>query len=388
MTDKIKIIFVVNAFCLPSGAEYVLREYIKNENRIMPLFLFFGIHKEVIDVFNDLTDNKNLFFIYVQSNILSKQSRLALFGLYKYRLCQIIKKHPKYKEINLHNDIDLIYYNNSFEGMTLIDLFPGKKKILHIHDMIDMFQYSQKKAILSACQKVDSLITVSMACKNMIASNGIPPSKISVAYNSTEEGFTPFVPQTNNEKLVVGFIGSAIKRKGFDFFVKVLNELDKKKTNIGLKKISAIIVTKTSSDSQYFKDCLSALHQEIELNLFQNLEHNRVFPLYKRMTFLFLPSRHDPLPTVFIEASMNGTPVIGTAKDGILEMQKCDKMLFREDDLIDAINSIIYWINEPVENKKKIMFETQDYIRKTFSIKNKKDIIFNALYKTIDGGNE
>ena len=102
------------------------------------------------------------------------------------------------------------------------------------------------------------------------------------------------------------------------------------------------------------------------------------------MDLLLVPSRFDPLPTVVLEASLEGVPVIGTDKDGIPEMQVDEDMLFNVDDIADAIRKIEKWFNLPFIARKEKMDKAQAYIECTFTAAKKKNVVLNSIRDVLE----
>ena len=103
--------------------------------------------------------------------------------------------------------------------------------------MVDMFRPAQKKCVLEACVKAGRVLTASEACRKMLIKNKIDPSKVATAYNSIALGKKDYA-RSDTEKITIGFVGSAIKRKGFDIYIAIINTLKKQDAFKG-KKIEA-----------------------------------------------------------------------------------------------------------------------------------------------------
>lgn len=384
--DKMKVLFVINAFDTPSGAEHVLLDYLKTENRIIPEFLIIGPHSETRNLFTQVTESKNIFYIDASNQIQSPFSRFFLFDAYRYMLCRAIKEDAIYKKLDSNRDFDVIYYNNSFESMTFYPLFPDAKKVLHIHDMIDMFRTAQKKSIVSVCRRAKQIIAVSEACSQMLCKNGVNPQKISVVHNSIDIEPQAFTVK-QSDTLVIGFVGSVIRRKGFDLYVDILNGVDNeiKKRQQSVRHIQALIITNSTKDSGYLRDHINRLNEDIEKNEYYCIPREEVLSLYHHMDLLLVPSRFDPLPTVVLESYLSGTPVIGTAKDGMLEMQTERQMMFDMNDADSAIRKILDWIDQPEDRKKELVSNTQKHIQSEFTAENKRERIYSVLQQIVNG---
>lgn len=102
------------------------------------------------------------------------------------------------------------------------------------------------------------------------------------------------------------------------------------------------------------------------------------------MDLLLVPSRFDPLPTVVLEASLEGVPVIGTDKDGIPEMQVDKDMLFDVGNVAGAIERIEKWFGLPFEVRKEKMDKAQAYIERTFTAEKKKRVVLNSMRNVLE----
>lgn len=127
----------------------------------------------------------------------------------------------------------------------------------------------------------------------------------------------------------------------------------KKRDTFRGKQIEAVIVTNSKKGDAFLEECLSTLDRDIECNVFYSIPREKVFAQYETMDILLVPSRFDPLPTVVLEASLEGVPVMGTNKDGLPEMQVNEDMLFSVDDVADAVRKIERWFDLPLKQEKK-----------------------------------
>ena len=377
--DKVKILFVVNAFGTASGAEHVLVDFLKSEERIEPFFLIVGDHKDVPNTFLSVIDKSNIVYIDICSKIQTRISRLMCYRFFRHILLKKIKRNPLYIDLNNRKDIQTVYFNNSFESSVFYPLFPHKAKVVHIHDMIDMFRLAQRECLVSVCKSVSQIITVSYACKEMLAKHGINPQKIAVAHNSISLQPEPYITKDNNI-LTIGFVGSAIYRKGFDLFVSIINRIQGEINARSIyKDFSVLVITNSDSNNPYLCENISKLDGRIKKQIYSKIDREMVFSLYKEMDMLLVPSRYDPLPTVVLEGYMKGVPVLGTAKDGMLEMQISNAMMFKNEDVEDAVASIFRWLNLPSDEKKTIVEKTQQHIMQEFTEQNKREIIYDAI---------
>ena len=211
-----KILFVLNAFGPASGAEHVLIDFLKTAPEIESLFLHIGPVKPDIDEFLQVTSFENCYYVDINSSIMSPLSRQWFMKVIRADLCKRIKASEVFRNL-CKRTFELVYFNNSFEAASFYPLFEESKTIVHIHDMVDMFRPAQKQCVLESCEKAGCVLTASEACRKMLIKNKINPYKVVTAYNSIEIGKSNYV-QKNREKVTIGFVGSAIKRKGFDTY--------------------------------------------------------------------------------------------------------------------------------------------------------------------------
>lgn len=376
-----KILFVLNAFGPASGAEHVLIDFLKTTPEIEPLFLHIGSVKPEINEFLQVALPEDCYYVEINTSIMSPLSRQWFMKPIRADLCRQIKTSKVFENLR-RKTFELVYFNNSFEAASFYPLFENSKTIVHIHDMVDMFRPAQKKCVLEACEKAGCILTASEACRKMLIKNKINSSKVATAYNSIALEKKDYV-RSDTEKITIGFVGSAIKRKGFDIYIAIINTLKKQDIFKG-KKIEAVVITNSKKGDAFLEKCLSTLDRDIECNVFYSIPREKVFAQYGTMDLLLVPSRFDPLPTVVLEASLEGVPVIGTNKDGIPEMQVDEDMLFNVDDIADAIRKIEKWFNLPFKTRKEKMDKAQAYIECTFTAAKKKNVVLNSIRNVLE----
>lgn len=376
-----KILFVLNAFGAASGAEHVLLDFLKTTPEIEPFFLHIGPIKPGINEFLQVASPENCYYVDINTSIMSPLSRQWFMKAIRADLCKRIKASKVFENL-CKRTYELVYFNNSFEAASFYPLFENSKTIVHIHDMVDMFRPAQKKCVLESCEKAGRVLTASEACRKMLIRNGIDPSKIETAYNSIAIGKSDYV-QSDTEKITIGFVGSAIRRKGFDIYITIINTLKKKDSFKG-KQIEAVVITNSKKGDAFLEECLSALDKDIECNVYYGIPRESVFVQYRTMDLLLAPSRFDPLPTVVLEASLEGVPVMGTNKDGIPEMQVDEDMLFNVDDVENAVDKIERWFNFPFETRKEKMEKAQAYIERTFTAAKKRSVVLNSIRDALE----
>lgn len=377
-----RVLFILNAFGEISGAEHVLFDFLKTAPEIEPLILQIGPRENDLSEYSSVVPSENCFYIHTAMPFMSGFSRQWFMGLLRSLLCKKIKRHEIIKKLLNDSSIRLMYFNNSFEAAAFFPIFSNKKTMVHIHDMVDMFRPAHKKYVLIACKEAGYVLTASEACRTMLIKNGINQQKISTAYNGISFPEVQY-DKSISDTVVIGFVGSAIKRKGFDTYISILNGL-KQTAEFAGKKLKSIIITNSGNEEPFFNYCLSKLDSKIETRVFCRISREKVIDEYRKMTLLLVPSRFDPLPTVVLEASMAGVPVIGSNKDGIPEMQTDSDMLFEVNDMNEAITKIKKWVLLPEEVKKQKMKIIQKHIKSTFTAENKKKTVLEGIKRAIN----
>jgi glycosyltransferase involved in cell wall biosynthesis len=110
----------------------------------------------------------------------------------------------------------------------------------------------------------------------------------------------------SNDKLIIGFVGSLIHRKGLDILFEAISKEMIDKYNLEILILG-------SGDNNYLKTLI------VKKNLKEHLSHFEFQDpkdFYKVMDIFILPSRKEGFPLVCIEAMLTGVPVIRTNTGG------------------------------------------------------------------------
>ncbi|MHA1395992.1 MAG: glycosyltransferase family 4 protein, partial [Promethearchaeota archaeon] len=342
MKYNIKVLFIINSLVYPSGAEYVLYDFLSIQKFLCPYLLFIGNNSESINLFRKITTNKIIINVKRISNLerirfLRVINYFFLYPILTYFYYLFSKKNEIF---NIIKGIDVIYVNNIRELIWIYRLLKRMALnlkipiILHVHDMVDMYKrrwgfYFELKRALNI---VDDIITVSKASKEMLIKFGVNPNKINVVYN----GAPIFVEKScfsPSNYLNIGYIGAFNKRKGIDVLIKAMNSLSydlSSKINLYfVSKDSEKCITKNLNISKFNK-----------VNLME-LKREKLFEFYNKLDLVIVPSRRDPLPTVAIEALGAGVLVIASCVDGIPEIINDNFFLFSVENWKELAKKII-----------------------------------------------
>ncbi len=150
---------------------------------------------------------------------------------------------------SLRRRYDVVYVHNMPDILVLSALVPkalGAKVILDLHDpmpelMTTIFNFDKNSLsvrIIKFLEKwsiarVDSVITVNVACKRIFGSRSCGNDKIAVVMNAPDGTLFPFrMPHsypldTSSKRLVIMYHGSLVERNGLDLAVAALAQVRK-----------------------------------------------------------------------------------------------------------------------------------------------------------------
>ncbi|MEO7263890.1 MAG: glycosyltransferase family 1 protein [Ferruginibacter sp.] len=232
----------------------------------------------------------------------------------------------------LENKIDL-YHGLSHEIPTGISA-TGIKSIVTIHDLIfeiypqqynpiDRFIY--RKKFRYACRHSDHIISIShQTKKDLIEYYGIDENKITVCYQSCDEGYTKRLDAGQKtlvriryslpEKYFL-FVGSIIERKNLLTICKALNLMEGNSIPLVVigdggaykKKVKAYLKENSISHLVIF------LSETAEAQQHLSIKTSEDFPaIYQQAVAFIYPSVYEGFGIPILEALWSGTPVITT----------------------------------------------------------------------------
>lgn len=319
-----KIGFIISGFAY-SGAEIVLQRYLKNNNMIEPYFFVIYDKQDIIKTLQKEYGSNKVIPLYIKhkKNIIRYIPIIDIFLLEK----KIRKYIEKYS-------IDVIYANNTIEALMCSSIAKNANipSIAHIHDMKTSIKslirrYHTKLAL----KNYNQLIMVSNAC---FKDWNIPKAK--VVYNGLEDKyFKNIIIDKYRERKIKKFlyIGTLSKRKGVDILISNIDYFIKNNYSIQF-------VTKDSNGNYYDKIRRLSEKYPYLFNLKVNMSEDDVINLIDTNDVLIVPSRHDPLPTVIMEAMARGMIVIGNNVDGIPEMLSNEFLVYQQGDMCCKIGEI------------------------------------------------
>lgn len=152
------------------------------------------------------------------------------------------------------------------------------------------------------------------------------------------------------DKVIVGYLGSINERKGLDFLIHSLKELQIDNDNTKL-----LVVGDTSPGYESQWESLKNISRENGDFLIHLPYSNEIEKVYNAIDIFVLPSRSEGLPRVVIEAMSYNVPVIVTDVGGTKEIvdNNIDGLVIEKDNEVELINALKILISD---QKKRLEF--------------------------------
>jgi len=212
-----------------------------------------------------------------------------------------------------------VYHGLSNELPFNIKDFKGKK-IVSIHDLIflkfpKLYPYLDRKIYAKkfrhACDIADEIIAVSEETKKDISElYFIPESKISVIYQSCDEGFYKSYTESEKEAITkkhnlpanyLLYVGTIEERKNLLTIAKALKDV---------KDIPLVVVGKKKSYYYKVKEFLEKNKMENRVIVLENVSNEELALVYQLASIFIFPSFVEGFGIPIIEALISKTPVI------------------------------------------------------------------------------
>jgi len=154
---------------------------------------------------------------------------------------------------------------------------------------------------------------VSHHVSEQVSEYGIDPARVSVINNGVD--VKTFSPENRKEEKLIVYVGRLAQGKGlFDLVnaakLVLANEPDYRFEIVGTGPLS--------SPLRRFAERLGLSSDDFAFIGF--IDHSEVARVLGRASLFVLPSHHEGMPTVMLEALASGTPVVATAIRGVTEI--------------------------------------------------------------------
>lgn len=188
---------------------------------------------------------------------------------------------------------------------------------VHVHNLEKPDTLYQRFKLRILKRTVNKFIAVSDSVHHCLLQNSI--KNIQTIHNGVDINRYKFnsIPKQgeygfSNDTFVLGMVGRIVKRKGFDHFIKIIQNIP---------NTSGVIVG-SGSYNENVKKMISEkkLQERIKCLPFQSQE--KLPNIYSSLDALFLFSEREGLPLSLLEAQSVGVPYIGNSVGGIGEVVK------------------------------------------------------------------
>lgn len=201
-----------------------------------------------------------------------------------------------------------------------IALRAGKPYVIKVHgsDINLLESGSQRtRATLKTCQGAAQVVAVSDALRHKLVSMGVAEKNITRIYNGVDEQL--FYPEPRNGEPYILFVGNLKRDKG------VLDLLEAYKAYRARGGNYALHYVGDGPEKVRLKSMIETYGLETHVVLHGALQHSVVAQVIRQSCSLVLPSYHEGVPNVLLEAASCGVPVLATSVGGIPEVVKSEK---------------------------------------------------------------
>ncbi len=171
------------------------------------------------------------------------------------------------------------------------------------------------------------------------------------------------------------FVGSIKYRKGVDILIKTFVRMAKKQPDLFLLLVGPNTVEENSSlDDKYIQDLYSLIKSNSLMARvkFAGLINDKIelSKYYKSADLFVLPTRHEGLPNVVLEAAASQLPIIVTSLPQLEEAieDKINGLFFPIDD-IDSFEQAIFFVLDNPNYAKKLASNAREFVVKNFTFK-------------------
>lgn len=287
------------------------------------------------------------------SCIKNSKIRNVLFGIGQIKNIKKIIGDPKATIFHIHTSREFLFFKDVILATYVKKRFRGIRVMLTIHvgnietvyNRISFF----KRCTLKLMNKyVDHIFFLSNSIMDEFCSAGLLRDKCSVLYNFHSLHNFPAPQITNIQKINMIFLGSIHREKGIMDLMSALKDLDDK---IDYHLDVCGMVTDKSIEDE-FNDILRR-NKRITLRGYVSGAEKE--DLLKNADVLVLPSYHEGLPLVILEALAAGCAIITTKVGAIPEILSDDNVVWINIGDPNSIkDAIVYLMNnqDKLQNMK------------------------------------
>lgn len=321
---KIVILHLQTELNLTCGVTRTISQIIENSSQDFEHHLI-SLEGDGLSRFTEFEFNPILLQIKRSSIFGTVKIFLAVVKYCKNNSIQIIHSHHRYFD-TLSRPLKFLFRINTITSVQ--SKVSGKRKLSYKADKLIACSNSIKRHLIDNYNVRENRIEV---IANMVDQNQYEKSESTVL---TKNEF-----QISENKFVIGFVGRLnYLEKGIDTLLLALKDLIQINDNIKLIIVGdGIDVSKIQEFIKSYK-----LNAKIVPSV------KNVFPYYKLMNILIVPSKIEPFGIVIIEAGIMEVPVVASNVDGIPEliMHEENGLLFESGNVEELKKQIIRIYND------------------------------------------
>jgi glycosyltransferase involved in cell wall biosynthesis len=305
MSEKVKVLYFIDRMLRGGIQTFVIenmKHMDKNKIQIDYLLLDDGVKYELEDTLKEMGSN-----VYKLKGVWLRKPT-DYFNYFK-KIDEFFSQHNDYKVVHLHSSSKNFYILKSAKKYGI------PVRIAHSHNI--GFQSKNKIQIMigNVCKPLlkkyatDYFACAYLAGEWLFGKKTVKDGKVRVIHNAVEYEKFKFNEKKRieirnrlniNEKLVIGNVGRFSEQKNHEFLIDIFNEIHKK------NKMSTLMLIGKGEKEEIIRKKVKELGLENDV-IFMGFCDN-VNELMWAMDIFLMPSLHEGLPVVGIEAQAAGLP--------------------------------------------------------------------------------
>lgn len=305
MSEKVKVLYFIDRMLRGGIQTFVIenmKHMDKNKIQIDYLLLDDGVKYELEDTLKEMGSN-----VYKLKGVWLRKPT-DYFNYFK-KIDEFFSQHNDYKVVHLHSSSKNFYILKSAKKYGI------PVRIAHSHNI--GFQSKNKIQIMigNLCKPLlkkyatDYFACAYLAGEWLFGKKAVKDGKVRVIHNAVEYEKFKFNEEKRieirnrlniNEKLVIGNVGRFSEQKNHEFLIDIFNEIHKK------NKMSTLMLIGKGEKEELIRKKVKELGLENDV-IFMGFCDN-VNELMWAMDIFLMPSLHEGLPVVGIEAQAAGLP--------------------------------------------------------------------------------
>ncbi len=283
------------------------------------------------------------------------------------------------EELNYINEFDYIIVNTAQMANCAYHISKIKNTLWWIHE-------GERILIEKGYRQVDWRIRKKHLDAKVVAVSNIAKKEFNKVYRNVDVSILPIgVPDQfdkqekikNTDKLVFAVIGSIIKLKAQDDFLKAAQQIGSRNNNIEFW-----LIGKRFNDDNY-NEIIDVLQNDIQgVKYLGELSRDEMKSVYQKIDVLVCPSLIESMSLTTIEAMINNKAVIVSDKTGISKYITIGKdgFVFKAGDIKD-LEEKMQWMIDHAEKRRQMGARARELYESEFSI----GILSKKIVKLLEG---